>query len=187
MSLIDDMAKEGASQSEQKKKISDEGLSVVGTLAKQQLELESKISAQEKILATLNDEHKLISQTKLPEALEEYGLSEVKLADGKKIKVKKFYGASIKPEQREAAFKWLRENGFGDLIKRAITATFGKGEDKNADKVFAELSKQGLSVADKTDVHGSTLKAFVKEQKEEGKTIPDALFGVFEGKIATVE
>jgi len=190
MSLLEDMAQEGASQ---RKELTDAGLAVVAVLAEQQLGLESKITKLTDELKKLEEEHNLISTNKLPAALDEYGLSEVKLKSGQKIKIKKVYGATIAAKNKERAFKWLREKGFGDFIKRAITTTFGMGEDKKADDLFKDLSTKGLTVVDKVDVHAQTLKAFVKEQKEKDpadKTrveIPDELFGVFEGKVATIE
>ena len=51
---------------------------------------------------------------------------ELKLADGRHLKVSNYYGASIKDTKKEAAFSWLRDNGFGDLIKNQVSCSFGK-------------------------------------------------------------
>ena len=49
---------------------------------------------------------------------------------------------TIKVDDRPEAHQWLRENGFGDLIKNSISAEFGMGEDNIAKDFYeAALSK----------------------------------------------
>ena len=56
-------------------------------------------------------------------------ISTLKLADGSAVEVKPIYGASIPKDKQEGAFKWLRDNGLGDLIKNQIIVAFGRNED----------------------------------------------------------
>ena len=56
-------------------KVNDRQLKVVSELASYQLILEKKIKDKEQELSTLKDQHKQVSQTDLPEALAETGLS----------------------------------------------------------------------------------------------------------------
>lgn len=183
-----DLADQMAAESEnQKKTLTEDSLKTVSLLAQEQLRLEGEIETLTKKLSTLKEEHRVISETKLPDTLAEYGLSEVRLKDGKKIVVKEIVSAEIKKDNEEKAFAWLRENGFGDLIKRVISTSFGKGEDKVADALSQQLAKKGLNVADKASVHAQTLKAFVREQIEAGNAaLPKDIFGVYEGKKATI-
>jgi hypothetical protein len=85
------------------------------------------------------------------------------------------------------AFNWLRNHEFDDLIKNTVSVNFGRNEDENARTFLNLVEKQGYSAAQKTDVHPSTLKAFVKERIEQGDEIPMELFGVFVGQRATIK
>lgn len=162
--------------------ITDKQLKVVGDLAKMQTILENKIKEKEEDLATLKEELKQCSQVDLPEALAETGLSEVKLVDGTKITVQQFYNASIPKDRADEAFKWLRDNEHGDLIKNTISCDFGRGEDGNAKVLKESLDGSGISYTDKVGVHPQTLKAFVREQVESGQKLPLDLLGVYIGQ-----
>ena len=120
--------------------IGDDQLKTVSKLAEYQLILENKIKQTEDDLATLKEQFKQVSQTDLPEALAETGLSEIKLTDGSKISVQQFYNASIPKDNLDQAFTWLRDNGHADLIKNTVACSFGRGEDGNA-KVSHSLQK----------------------------------------------
>ena len=84
------------------------------------------------------------------------------------------------PEDKKIeAFKWLRDNNHGDLIKNNVSVSFGKGEDSDAVKLKAELEKQGLVVDQKQDIHWQTLRGFVREQMEKNQNIPSEMFGLY--------
>lgn len=168
-------------------KVNDRQLKVVSELASYQLILEKKIKDKEQELSTLKDQHKQVSQTDLPEALAETGLSEIKLLDGSKISVNQFYNASIPKDKVEQAFTWLRDNGHEDLIKNTITCDFGRGEDGNAKVLKETLTSSGVSYTDKTAVHPQTLKAFVREQVESGQNLPLDLLGVYIGQKSVIK
>tara|TARA_X000001382_G_scaffold52201_3_gene35609 strand:+ start:475 stop:999 length:525 start_codon:yes stop_codon:yes gene_type:complete len=168
-------------------KVNDKQLKIVSELASYQLILEKKIKLKEQELSTLKDQHKQVSQTDLPEALAETGLSEIKLLDGSKISVNQFYNASIPKDKVEQAFTWLRDNGHEDLIKNTITCDFGRGEDGNAKVLKETLTGSGVSYTDKTAVHPQTLKAFVREQVESGQNLPLDLLGVYIGQKSVIK
>ena len=163
-------------------KVSDKQLKTVSDLAKYQVALEDKIKAKEEELATLKDQFKQCSQTDLPEALAETGLTEIKLTDGSKITVMQFYNASIPKDRAEEAHAWLRAHDHGDLIKNTVSCDFGRGEDKQAQVLRESLANSGISFTDKIGVHPQTLKAFVREQVESGQTLPLDLLGVYIGQ-----
>ena len=75
---------------------------------------------------------------------------------------------------------WLIKHGFGDIIKREVTAKFGKNDDKWKLAVEA-LQAKGIEIDTKEAVHHSTLRAFAKEQMEQGTDIPVDLFGLYSG------
>lgn len=167
--------------------VDDSQLSKISKLANQQLELEHEIALIEEQLKMLKQEHKQVSQTDIPEAMAEVGMSEFKLQDGDKVTVQPYYSASIPKDRINEALDWLRDNNHEDLIKNTVSVDFGRGEDDRADTLRESLQSTGLSYTDKTGVHSSTLRAFVREQVEAGKSLPLDLLGVFIGQKTTIK
>ena len=109
------------------------------------------------------------------------GLSSLKLADGSAVDVKPFYRASIAVKNRDAAYKWLRDNGLGDIIKNDVTVSFGKNEDNKAVEYANLAQSQGFQPTQKLKVEPMTLKALVRERIEKGEDMPMDIFNVFVG------
>ena len=126
-----------------------------------------------------NLEH--ISGEVIPTMMAEMGLAHLKLMDGSSGDVKPHYSANITIANKDAAFKWLRDNGHGDLIKNQVSATFGKGEDSSANEFIDKINSLGYEPTQKVWVEPMTLKAFVREQITEGSELPMDTFGVFVG------
>ena len=101
-------------------------------LCAEQVALEEEIEQlQEQLKAKATAARKL-SQEIIPARMSELGLESLTLKDGSSVKIKQLVHAAIPIPYREEAFKWLRDNGHGDLIKNEISASFGKGEDSIA-------------------------------------------------------
>ena len=79
--------------------------------------LEDQMLNMEKDLKKLKEEADKIGSEIIPSLLAEQGLASLKLADGSSVDIRKSYNCTIKKDQVESAFKWLRDNGLGDLIK----------------------------------------------------------------------
>jgi len=166
--------------------LSNEQLAEVADLATRQLNIEHEIESLESALEAKKESLNQIQQSLLPEAMLALGMQSFKLNDGTCVLVEKFYSAKIPDEMQSAAFKWLRDNGHGSLIKRNITCKFGKGEDEVAERIKSLLIKSNVVPEDKTSVHPQTLKAFVREQSEDGKPLPTDLLGVYIGNRSKV-
>jgi Asp-tRNA(Asn)/Glu-tRNA(Gln) amidotransferase B subunit len=167
--------------------VDDDALQSIATLANKQRKLELEIKQQEEALKELKQDLKQVSETDIPEMLAEIGLSEFKLKDGTKVSVNQFYSASIPKDRYDEAMQWLRDNNHGDLIKNTISVDFGKGEDEAASQLKEHLAADGTSYTDKTGVHAMTLKAFVREQTEQGKNLPLDLLGVYIGQKTVIK
>lgn len=164
---------------------SENALGELSKLADDQAQAASRVAELEKQLETAREELRDISERRLPEKMDELGMEEFKTTTGLKIKIKEVVRASIpKPRQGEA-FHWLRTNGFGGLIKRAVAVKFGKGQDDVAEKLAHDLAEK-YEVEDNASVHPSTLKAFVSEQLTDGREIPLDLFGVHRQRTAII-
>ena len=149
--------------------------------------LEDEFKNAEEALKKKQKEISRISEEVIPTMLSEMGLSSLKLADGSAVDVKPFYSASISVKNREAAYKWLRDNGLGDIIKNDVVVSFGRHEDNKAVD-YANLAKShGFEPTQKLKVEPMTLKALVRERLEAGKEMPTELFNVFVGNKTTIK
>lgn len=168
--------------------VSDSALGKISAHAKRMIELNREVARHESVIKTLKEEFRDIEQRKLPEAMLEAGVSEFKLDNGAKITVRDTVHGSIPEENRAAAFKWLRDNDFGDIIKNEIKVPFGKGEDEKAKAVQDYLKeKYGLQTEAKESVHASTLAAWAKEQLKKGVDVPLDTLGLWAGRKAVVK
>ena len=129
----------------------------------------------------------MLSEEIIPTMMTEMSLSSLKLADGSSVEVKPVYGASIPVSRKEEAFKWLRDNGLGDLIKNEVTVSFGRNEDNKAVQYAVLAQGQGFQPVQKLKVEPMTLKALVRERIESGREIPSDLFNVYAGNRTTIK
>jgi hypothetical protein len=143
-------------------------------------ELEQKLKNEKRALMKLTDED-------LPTMLAEIGLTSMKLDDGSEVSIKPQYGANILVDNRPAAYEWLRENGYDDIIKNTVACTFGRGEDDKASAFKAFAEKEGFFAEQNTGIHHTTLRAFVKERVENGDDFPMELFGAYVGQRAIIK
>ena len=168
-------------------KLDNSGLDTVAGLArkiKQQQEkverLDRELKGEKQNLLKLTDED-------LPSTMADLGLSKFSLDDGSTVEVKPTYGASILVKDRPAAYDWLRDNGFDDIIKNIVSCQFGRGEDDQASAFHAFASQQGYPTSQNESIHAGTLKAFVKERIEAGEDFPHQLFGAYVGQRAIIK
>ena len=143
--------------------------------------LEDELAEKEKELKELKRKVDLVSGEVIPTMMQEMNISTLKLADGSSVEVKPVYGASIPVAKREEAFKWLRENGLGDLIKNEVTVAFGRNEDIKASDYATFAKGQGYEPVQKLKVEPMRLKALVRERVESGQDMPSDLFNMFTG------
>ena len=127
----------------------------------------------------------------LPDVMHELGIEETTFKDGMVIKLQMFYKATLPKSTalRNRAMTWLKDNGFGGIIKHEIAATFVAGKNKNADKLLEFLKRMGdAEFTDQETIHHATLTAFVKEQLEKGNgSLPLDALGAFIGERVTVK
>ena len=142
-------------------------------------ELEAELLVKEQEYKEMKRKVELVSSEVIPTMMQEMNISTLKLADGTSVEVKPVYGASIPADKKEEAYKWLRENGLGDLIKNEITVAFGRSEDNKAQQYAVLAQGQGYEPIQKLKVEPMTLKALVRERVEAGLDMPSDLFNLF--------
>ena len=133
-------------------------------------------------LRTYEDEIEELEQqikSKIPNLLAEQGLASLKLADGRTVDVRKTYNCTIRKDNMESAYKWLRDNGLADIIKNEVSVQFGKGEDDKAKQLLDLAVTNGYEPQQKTKVEPMTLKALYRERVEAGLDMPSESFSLF--------
>ena len=159
---------------------SDSQLEGVAALVREQIELEAAVEQCEKLLSDAKKELRRVSEVKLPEAMQALGIESFSTSDGYAVMIKNDIFASIKNANKAAAFTWLRERGFEDIIKNEVTVSFGRGDDALVAQLGDYLSDHAMNNwKQKESVHSGTLKAFIKEQLSMGAEVPLDLFGAY--------
>lgn len=146
------------------------------------VDLEVQISELTSKLSTLQAEARQLSEKTIPDLMDVVGVKMLKLSNDKKLEVVPVVSGSIGKGKAEEAFAWLRNNGYGDLIKRNVSVEFGKGDDEKATRLKALIEQAGYSTKDKSDVHHMTLVAWAKEQLGKGVKIPLETLGIWVGR-----
>ena len=149
--------------------------------------LQTRLELQEENIKNTKKQLEHLSGEVIPTMMSEMGLSHLKLMDGSSVDVKPHYSATITVANRDAAFKWLRNNGLGDIIKNEISVSFGRNEDNKAADYANLAESQGYQPQQKLKVEPMTLKALVRERLEAGKEMPTEIFNVFVGNKTTIK
>ena len=142
----------------------------VTTIAQECVKLKNKedeIAQIEEQLKNKKAEADDIGSRVIPELLAEQGLSEIKLADGSKVSVKKEFRCTLPkdPDRRLAAYKWLRDQGLG--------------EDDKAQQLLDLAAENGFEPEQKSDVAWATLTALFRERIESGLDMPSDVFSTW--------
>lgn len=144
------------------------------------VKVEQEIADLEALIKLKKEVQRQVNET-IVTLMEERGVKSIKMSDGNSVDIKPFYTGSISEENKEAAFEWLRKEGYDDIIKNQVVIKFGRAEDDKADKLFSDLASKGLDADRNVKVEPMTLKGFIREMIENGKDIPMDTFGVFVG------
>ena len=156
----------------------------VTTIAQECVKLKAKedeIAKLEEQLKNKKAEADDIGSRVIPELLAEQGLSEIKLADGSKVSVKKEYRCTLPKDESKRAqcYQWLRDQGLEDIIKNNIFVTFGKGEDNKAKQLLDLAQDNGFEPQQKSDVAWNTLTALYQERVQAGLDMPSDSFSLW--------
>ena len=156
----------------------------VTTIAQECVRLKQKedeLAQLEEQLKKKKEEVDEISSRIIPELLAEQGLSAIKLADGSNVSVKKEFRCTLPKDEtkRWQAYKWLRDQGLGDIIKNNIFVTFGKGEDDKAKQLLNLAAENGFDPQQKSDAAWNTLTALFQERVESGLDMPSDIFNTW--------
>ena len=139
---------------------SDEELVGLAEMVSKQVLLEDELCDLEELFKRKKAELADVAEVLIPEKMALLNLRTVQLSSGETVTITNSIYASLSAKNKPEGFKWLRDNGHGEIIK---------------EQVVNEM------------VHGATLKAFVREQLSQGSAIPLKLFGVHEVTRAVIK
>lgn len=156
-------------------------------------DLELEIAELNARVKEKSDELNVIKAKELVDLFSEVGMDHFGLeAEGNNpaydAERKPYYHANIPEDKAPAAFKWLDDEGHGDIIRTTITIAFGKDERKKAQRVEKSLEKAGIGYNTKLGVPWNTLTAFVKERIEKyEEDLPLSILGATVGQVVTIK
>jgi hypothetical protein len=170
----------------QDKKVEISEVSDVSEVSNQYLQIESEILNLEEQVKRKKQELQQAND-KIVELMTQRGVKEIKTVDGDSVSFKAFYKGSISKDNQPEAFKWLEDNGHGDLIKNIVSVKFGKGDNSVAENLINELQQRQLYPDQKRKVEPMTLNALIGEQINKGNDIPMETFSVFVGNKVKIK
>jgi len=159
--------------------LSEDLLARLGDLARRQMDLEDQIEAANEELRKLGDDHRRISEEDIPAVLDETGLSEVRLSDGTKVRIKENLRVATAGKNREPINAWLEQEGHDDVIKDEVVALFGKGEGERAAALVLAAEELTDAVNRKRYVNPQTFAALLRELMADGVDVLLDELGVF--------
>lgn len=162
-----------------------EKLKELTVLALAQYEAEQFVLQKEEELATAKKTMRVISETKIPELMDEVGFETFKTTDGLIISIKENLRAQISKANHSEAMAWLVDNGHAKLIKHKIALVPSNTEE--ASNMFKMLDEAKFPYSDSASVHAGTLSKFVREKMEAGEDVPQDLFGIFRQRVSKVQ
>lgn len=162
-------------------------LQMIVQLVKHQMDVAAQVEQMEEALGELKAKFKQLSEELIPDKMAELGLKSLTLDDGSNVMIEKFYAAHISEEHRSEAFNWLRKNKHDGIIKTEVIVVCKRGEQERAKEAAKALRTAHIPFEKKDSVHHATLRAFVREQMEDGQKIPTELFGVFVGNKTKIK
>lgn len=115
-------------------------------LAQRLAELRDQISSKEAEVSLLKEEREILQKKVLPEKMGADGMQNVTVKGVGRLSIRPDMQVSVLAENRTLLQRWLKDNGFGELVVETINS--------------------------------STLKAFVKEQVNEGNDLPFDLINI---------
>ncbi len=93
----------------------------IANLCNELLSQNKTVEQAEIALKNAKAEQLRLSEEVIPAVMSEAGISMLKLEDGSSVEVAPYYYAKIPEDKKADAFKWLRDNNFGDLVKNNLT------------------------------------------------------------------
>lgn len=139
----------------------DSALKRLSTLTDTYRTLEHNIMAVEAELKQLKESFNQVSQVEIPNLVNQYGLSELRLNDKTRIVIKQDISVSVPESTRGDFFKFLENRGESDIIK--LMVQFKRMSDAKLADLFEFLNSYEYEFEAENNVHPMTLKKYFKD------------------------
>ena len=109
--------------------------------------LMGRIDSLQEQLKVLNKEYDFLRITKVPQEMEDEGIERLTVAGIGRVSLTADMHVSIKANQREKFYEWLRDNGRTDLLQETINPSTLKAAVKGMYKSGEEVPEDLLNVS----------------------------------------
>lgn len=156
------------------------------TLVEQRDADKAELARLEKAVKAVKGRIEDLEERQMPEVMDRLSLQDITTTTGARVQLKESIHCSIPADKRERAYKWLRKNGEGGLIKTTVSVPFSVDKVDDADALAKRLAEEGLEAAEEMKVESSTLRAWAKRRLEAGEEVPDELFAIFKKRTVKI-
>jgi len=156
-------------------------------LVDQQLELEEII---EDMNADLKDRVKELNKVAIfdiPEIMDQLGVEEITLKNGRKVNVKESLYCSVPKKNLSEVAKILIENGYETLLKEDVVIPLDVTDKELKANVLDALARVGVNYEETFKVNTGSLKKAIKEMLEDGESIDLGMFGAYIKKESKIK
>lgn len=171
-------------------------LDILRSKAAEVRDVEHQIADLEQQLKEKRARLQSLCRVELPDLMTECGTDHIGIpANGNMAAydavLRPFYKANIaaswSSEKQQAAFNWLVDNGFGDLIKTEVDVQFTRDQYKKAERLVKMLKTKGFKPEFLQRVHHGVLTAWLQEQIEQGHLPPLDVIGGEVGRVVVLK
>lgn len=166
---------------EEEERPENEIMAQVDALVREYDSAEREVAELNAKLASANLRLRAIREGRIPEVMDEYGLEELVLKGGIKVKVTESIEVSLPKKEAERyarGLKWLEDHDQGGAVKHQLEVPMGRDSEDKAKALMEDLRKRGFLVKDERWVEPPTLGKVVRELLEQGRKVDEELFGV---------
>jgi hypothetical protein len=161
----------------------DNQLTKISQLGNEYIRLSNEVMQLENLLELRKRQLNIISSKELPDAMATIHMTEFKLMNGYRLRVKPILVCKLLKEKADEADQWLATHGHDGMVKRNLAIELPKTVDSESYQALtAAIEQQGFKYNDTKVIHPQTLNRWAREMEEEGEVIPEDIFSVFRGK-----
>jgi hypothetical protein len=172
---------------EEAKKQKEEGtqkiLNKVGELAIQLEDLYLTLAKKEEEVKNLTKEIDELESKKIPDIMEEAGISGVTLPGGKKINVQEKWFISCKKDQQDALYEWFIMSGYAEYVTKTVQIPIDNVEQ--FDEIQSKCEEFDVSLISKLP-HPKTVEKFFRERIADNDQIPTDLLNSYQKKVTKI-
>lgn len=116
-------------------------------LARTFVQLRSVVDRLEEITKPVKDLYNKMKVERLPQVFDREGVPSVNLDEGYRVTISHKVFASIRPDKKEKAYEWLRDNKLGDLIVETVNSSTLSAAAKSMAEDNYELDQELFNVS----------------------------------------